>query len=470
MRLFSLLAALSVILSVSTKLYAATPAKAPDLRLSGGATTTFDKSVNAFSLPASNMSILRRDQFFIGNAFFTQPWVSAPSSTTARDGLGPLFNSNSCQGCHTKDGRGQPPHSLADTHFTSLIRLSIPPTTAEHELVVKTLGVIPEPTYGDQLQPLSIQGIQAEGKPVVEYETITGQFKDGTPYELLKPKVSLTHLTDGAVHADTQLSMRVAPVMVGMGLLEAIPEAALLAFADPDDSNGDGISGRPNRVWDIKTQQAQLGRFGWKANQPTVEQQTASAFQGDIGITSSLFPQQSCTPQQTACLAAPDGGKLEVSDEILSQVTFYASTLAVPARRKVTDPQVQAGQVIFNKSACASCHIPHYVTGNKAGFPELEHQSIQPFTDLLLHDMGEGLADHRPDFAATGTEWRTAPLWGIGMIEKVNGHTRFLHDGRARNLMEAILWHGGEAEPSKQAVLNLDASERAALLAFLNSL
>lgn len=460
---------LVVALSLSSA-YAGTAEKAPDLRKSGGATTTFDKSVNAFSLPATNMSILRRDQFFIGNAFFTQPWVSAPSSTSARDGLGPLFNSNSCQGCHTKDGRGQPPQSIADTHFTSLVRLSIPPTTADHELVAKLVGVVPEPTYGDQLQPLAIQGLPAEGKPVVKYDTINGQFKDGTPYELLKPKLSITELNYGALHPSTLLSMRVAPVMVGMGLLEAIPETAILAFADPDDRNGDGISGRPNRVWDIKTQQTQLGRFGWKANQPTVEQQTAGAFHGDIGITSSLFPEQSCSPTQKDCLAAPDGGKPEVSDEILSQVTFYASTLAVPARRQVTAPQVQVGQVIFNKSACASCHIPHYVTGNKAGFPELEHQSIQPFTDLLLHDMGEGLADDRPDFEVTGSEWRTPPLWGIGMVETVNGHTRFLHDGRARNLMEAILWHGGEAENSKQAVLALNATERAALLAFLNSL
>lgn len=461
---------LLVALSCSTSLYASMAEKAPDLRLSGGATTTFDKSVNAFSLPASNMSILRRDQFFIGNAFFTQPWVSAPSSTTARDGLGPLFNSNSCQGCHTKDGRGQPPQSREDTHFTSLIRLSTPPTTADHQVVLQTLGVIPEPNYGDQLQPVAIQGVPAEGKPVVEYETIKGQFKDGSPYELLKPKLSITDLKYGALQPSTLLSMRVAPVMVGMGLLEAIPEAAILAFADPNDKNGDGISGRPNKVWNIKTQQSQLGRFGWKANQPTVEQQTAGAFHGDIGITSSLFPAQSCMPQQTDCLAAPEGGKPEVSDEILSQVTFYASTLAVPARRTVTDPQVQAGQVIFNKSTCASCHIPHYVTGKAVGFPELEHQSIQPFTDLLLHDMGDGLADSRPDFAATGSEWRTPPLWGIGMIEKVNGHTRFLHDGRARNLMEAVLWHGGEAENAKQAVLQLKAEERDALIVFLNSL
>ncbi|WP_020558536.1 di-heme oxidoredictase family protein [Thiofilum flexile] len=466
MRTLSLL----VLLSFSSSIGANTTEKTTDLRLSGGATTTFDKSINAFSLPANNMSISRRDQFFIGNAFFTQPWVSAPSSTTARDGLGPLLNSNSCQGCHTKDGRGQPPQSLEDTHFTSLIRLSIPPTTADHQLVIKTMGVVPEPSYGDQLQPLSIQGLKPEGKPVVNYETITGQFKDGTPYELLKPKISISQLNYGALHPNTLMSLRVAPVMVGMGLLEAIPESAILAFADPEDKNGDGISGRPNRVWDIQTQQTTLGRFGWKANQPTVKQQSAGAFHGDIGITSSLFPEQSCSTQQTDCLAAPDGGKPEISDEILNQVTFYASTLAVPARRKVTNPQVQHGQVIFNQSACASCHIPHYVTGKKAGFPELENQSIQPFTDLLLHDMGEGLADNRPDFEASGSEWRTAPLWGISRIEKVNGHTRFLHDGRARNLMEAVLWHGGEAEAAKQAVLALNPQERAALLAFLNSL
>jgi CxxC motif-containing protein (DUF1111 family) len=258
--------------------------------------------------------------------------------------------------------------------------------------------------------------------------------------------------------------------MIGLGLLEAIPEAAILANADADDQNKDGISGRANQVWDVKQQKTVLGRFGWKANQPTVEQQTAGAFQGDIGISSPLLPEQNCSATQSDCLKAPDGGKPEISADILEKVVFYASMLAVPARRELNEPQVLQGQLLFSKAGCASCHIVSFTTGKKQGFPELENQAIQPYTDLLLHDMGEGLSDHRPDFLATGSEWRTAPLWGIGLIETVNGYTRYLHDGRARNLLEAILWHGGEAENAKQAVLNMNKTEREALIRFLKSL
>lgn len=456
-----------IILSPVT--YSTEPAPA-DKQLSGGATTVLDKSSNAFSLPANNLSILRRDNFFIGNAFFKQPWVIAPSSTSARDGLGPLFNSNSCQGCHVKDGKGHPPLTHEDNFLSTLVRVSIPAETAEQQALLTTAGVVPEPTYGDQIQPNAIPGVKSEATPRFAYEEIKGQFKDGEAYTLLKPILKLDNLNYGALHPQVQMSARVAPVMIGMGLLEAIPETDLVALADPEDKNGDGISGRLNQVWDVKAQKTVVGRFGWKANQPTVEQQSAGAFHGDLGITSPMFASVPCSSTQADCLKAPDGGQPEINQELMDMVSFYASLLAVPARREVNDPEVLKGERLFKAANCSACHLPELKTGVKPDFPELEHQSIQPFTDLLLHDMGEGLADQRPDFLATGSEWRTAPLWGIGLIETVNGHTRFLHDGRARNLMEAILWHGGEAKPSQEQVLNLSKEERIALLRFLNSL
>lgn len=441
-----------------------------DKHLSGGATTVLDKSSNAFSLPANNLSILRRDNFFIGNAFFKQPWVIAPSSTSARDGLGPLFNSNSCQGCHVKDGKGHPPLSREDNFLSTLVRLSIPAETDEQKALLTTAGVVPEPNYGDQIQPNSIPGVKGEATPRFDYEEVKGQFKDGETYTLLKPKLQLEQLNYGDLHPKAQLSARVAPVMIGMGLLEAIPEADVVALADPEDNNGDGISGRINQVWDVKAQKTVLGRFGWKANQPTVAQQSAGAFHGDLGITSPLFAAAPCSSTQADCLKAPNGGQPEINQELMEMVTFYASLLAVPARRDVKDPEVLKGERLFKQANCSACHLPELTTGVKPDFPELENQKIQPFTDLLLHDMGEGLADQRPDFLASGSEWRTAPLWGIGLVETVNGHTRFLHDGRARNLMEAILWHGGEAERSRENVLNMSQAERTALLRFLNSL
>jgi CxxC motif-containing protein (DUF1111 family) len=272
------------------------------------------------------------------------------------------------------------------------------------------------------------------------------------------------------MHPATLFSARIAPPVIGLGLLEAIPEADLLAHADPEDADGDGISGRANRVWDRRNDTTAMGRFGWKAGQPSLRQQNAEAFANDMGLTSHLVPTDSCSPAQHDCLAMPNGGDAEVSDSILDNVTFYTRNLAVPARRNVDDKQVLAGKSLFFQANCQGCHVAVFTTGAEAAEPELANQTIRPYTDLLLHDMGPGLADGRPEFLANGQEWRTPPLWGIGLTEAVNGHTQFLHDGRARNLMEAILWHEGEAAQSRDAVLAFDASQRAALLAFLNSL
>ncbi len=440
---------------------------------SGGSATVSKADQNAFSLPSANLSPTRRLDFSVGNSFFRSPWVIAPSTTTARDGLGPLFNTNGCQNCHIKDGRGHPPTSDSDNAVSMLVRLSIPNTPA-YAKVIEQLGVVPEPVYGGQLQDMAVPGVAPEGKVRVDYASVPVRFKDGTEVELQKPVLAITQLGYGPMHPDTRFSARIAPPMIGLGLLEAIPQAAILANADPEDDDNNGIAGRPNRVWDDAQQKTVLGRFGWKAGQPNLNQQNVHAFSGDMGLTTRLRPVDDCTQTQTACLQAPNGngpdGEPEVSDNILRLVLFYSRNLAVPARRDVSSPQVLAGKSLFYQAGCQSCHTPKFTTAANAAEPELANQVIRPYSDLLLHDMGDGLADNRTEFQASGRDWRTPPLWGIGLTQTVSGHTRFLHDGRARNLLEAVLWHGGEAQAAQQQVLSFNAEQRAALLAFLNSL
>ncbi|MBX8606805.1 c-type cytochrome [Pseudomonas cichorii] len=445
----------------------------PGEALSGGSATVGKSDQNAFSMPSANLSPVRRLDFSVGNSFFRNPWVIAPSTTTARDGLGPLFNTNACQNCHIRDGRGHPPEPGDSNAVSMLVRLSIPDSAAYAE-VIKRNGVVPEPTYGGQLQDMSVPGVAPEGKVRVEYDPLTIRFRDGMTVELRQPTLRITQLGYGPMHPYTHASARIAPPMIGLGLLEAIPEAAILANADPDDKNDNGISGRPNWVWDDAQQKVVMGRFGWKAGQPTLNQQNAHAFAGDMGLTTRLKTADDCTPAQTDCRNAPNGngpdGEPEVSDNILRLVEFYTRNLAVPARRNVDDPQVLAGKNLFFKAGCQQCHTPQFTTRADAAEPELANQVIRPYSDLLLHDMGEGLADNRTEFQASGREWRTPPLWGLGLTETVSGHTQLLHDGRARNVMEAILWHGGEAQAAQRQVLAFNADQRAALLAFLNSL
>lgn len=445
----------------------------PGEALSGGTTTVQRQDRQAFSLPSANLTPERRLDFSVGNSFFRSPWVIAPSTTTARDGLGPLFNTNACQNCHVRDGRGHPPAPGARNAVSMLVRLSIPDQPAYLQ-EIERLGVVPEPTYGTQLQDMAVPGVAPEGKVRVDYSAEAVRFADGYTVELRRPHVRITQLGYGPMHPDTRLSARVAPPMIGLGLLEAIPEAAILANADPDDRNGDGIRGRPNRVWDQARQETVLGRFGWKAGQPNVNQQNAHAFAGDMGLTTTLLPHDDCTPAQVDCLRAPNGngtdGEQEVSDNILRLVTFYTRNLAVPARRDVDAPQVLAGKRLFHEAGCQACHTPTFTTATEGVEPELANQVIHPYSDLLLHDMGPGLADGRSEFEASGQHWRTPPLWGVGLTQAVSGHTQLLHDGRARNLLEAVLWHGGEADAARRHVLTFDAEQRAALLAFLNSL
>ncbi|MBC9252065.1 thiol oxidoreductase [Pseudomonas alcaligenes] len=449
----------------------AAPPAEPGEALSGGTTTVQQRDHNAFSLPSANLQPSRRLDFSVGNSFFRNPWVIAPTTTTARDGLGPLFNTNACQNCHIKDGRGHPPEPGANSAASMLVRLSIPADgSAEHAALLERAGVIAEPVYGGQLQDMSNPGTAPEGKVRVNYSTVAVSFADGTRVELRQPQLQISKLGYGAMRPDTQFSVRIAPPMIGLGLLEAIPESALLANADPDDRDGDGIRGVANRVWDDARGTTVLGRFGWKAGQPSLAQQNAHAFANDMGLTSSLVVHDDCTASQFDCRNAVNGGEPEVSDSIAASVLFYTRNLAVPARRNVDDLAVRQGKQLFHEAGCQKCHVPSFTTAATAAEPELTNQTIRPYSDLLLHDMGDGLADQRSEFQANGRQWRTAPLWGIGLTEVVSGHTQFLHDGRARNLLEAILWHGGEAEPAKQYVLTYDAEQRNALLAFLNSL
>ncbi|OEF19414.1 di-heme oxidoredictase family protein [Aliivibrio logei] len=437
---------------------------------SGGKTSVRKEGANAFSLPAANLPMSKRLDFSVGNSFFRNPWVQAPASTDARDGLGPLFNTNGCQNCHIKDGRGHAPREGDTNAVSMLVRLSIPALTPEQKKRVIIEGVIPEPIYGGQLQDFSLSGAKPEGQIHITYSEKKVQLSDGDVVTLRKPHLSIKELAYGAMDKNVLMSARVAPPMIGLGLLESIPESTILEFAKKQQQDNNGISGKANRVWDAKNEALVLGRFGWKAGQPSLMQQNAAAFNGDLGLTSNLFPKDDCTQAQTICEKLPHGGTPEVSDKILNFVEFYSQHLAVPIRRNVKDPQVIAGQRIFKDIGCESCHQSNIKTANITNRPALSNQTIHPYTDMLLHDMGEGLSDNRPEFLADGQEWRTPPLWGLGYLQEVNGHTEMLHDGRARNALEAILWHGGEAQQSRDDVVKLSTQDRNALLAFLASL
>lgn len=435
-------------------------------QFSGGKTTFFNTSRNAFSFVAPNLKGIEALQFATGNSFFNQSWVTAVASTTGRDGLGPLFNESACSGCHFKDGRGRTPEFGENFGHGMLIRLSVPGIDAHG-------GPLDAPMYGGQLSPGGINGIDGEGTFEITYVEEIGTYQDGTTYSLRKPTYTFKNLAYGPMANNILFSPRVANQMVGMGLLDAIEIASIKAYIDEQDVDGDGISGKANYVYNTATNTMDLGRFGWKAGQPNVRQQVAGAFVGDIGITSSLFTNENHTNLQTDCQNVPNGNNsngYELDNQVLDRVELYSSTLAVPGRRNWAAQEVLKGKELFMQANCQKCHVPKFQTGTHPKFHALSNQTIYPYTDLLLHDMGEDLADNRPEYLANGQEWRTAPLWGIGLIENVNGHTELLHDGRARNLEEAILWHGGEGEASKEAFRKMSLEDRTALIAFLKSL
>lgn len=444
----------------------------------GAGTSTRRPNRDAFSHSNANLTFEEQHDFKVGNGLFKKLWTSSPSSTRASDGLGPLYNARSCQGCHLKDGRGRPP--LPGEKAVSLfLRLSIPPETDEQKaaLASKEILRVPEPTYGGQFQAFAVQGLPGEGRFDIETEDIVVPLGGGETAVLQKPVYKIRDLGFGEMHPGTLISPRVAPPMIGLGLLQAIHPGDIQALADPDDLDGDGISGKVSRVRDPATGELAVGRFGWKASNPTIRTQTAGAFLGDIGISTPDQPYNfgDCTEAQTDCRAMPHGeqadlGISEAPDPVMDLVTFYSENLAVPMRRDADDPDVLLGKQVFYETGCVACHRPKFVTSRRADNPAHRFQLIWPYTDLLLHDMGEDLADHRPVGDANGREWRTPPLWGIGLTETVNNHTRFLHDGRARNLLEAVLWHGGEAQDARDKVVDMPPEQRNALIRFLESL
>ncbi len=433
----------------------------------GGDTTVDTTGPRAFRSIVANADNALVADFLFGQRIFDVVWDHDPIISPVLDGLGPMFNRRSCRECHEGNGRGRPPENVGDPMMSMLVRLSIPGTDPHG-------GPNPVPNYGDQLQDRAVPGVAPEAQAIIEYEEIPGEFADGTPYSLRKPTLRFVNAAYGDLPAEVLSSPRVAPQVIGLGLLQSIPEDTLRGLADPDDENGDGISGRVNLVWDAVSESMQPGRFGWKANVATLRHQSAGAALGDMGLTSPLFGEDLCEPAQTDCIEvaqriAASADAPELLDELLTPVEFYMFLLAVPRQRNADDPAVARGEALFRGAGCVGCHMPTLVTGDSK-FPELSNQEIHPFTDLLVHDMGEGLADGRPDFEASGREWRTAPLWGIGLTYDVGAFNFHLHDGRARSLTEAILWHGGEAEGPREVFRNMDAGERSDLLAFLGSL
>lgn len=448
---------------------------ASDAERTGGDTTVFVTGRNAFSMPAANASDAERAHFAIGNSFFRRNWVVAPASTGARDGLGPHFNARSCGGCHVQDGRGEPPQfsqqAKAPGAVALILRLSVQGTVPGETR--------PDPVYGEQLRTQAIPGVRPEGKLRVTWRTVPGRYDDGEPFALKRPQYGIEEWGYGPPGDGLLLSPRLAPQLAGVGLLEAIPEDEIVANMRTQAQTGSAIKGRTNRVWDAQGQRQMLGRFGWKANVASLAHQTAAAFVNDMGITSALFPSETCKAAQSDCRAAPSGGRVagapEIDAETFADVVRYQALLA-PAAQRVSGnrEQLRRGAILFRQAQCAACHRPSYVTATPP-FPDLSTpavtaQRIWPYTDLLLHDMGPALGDGRPDGMATGRDWKTPALWGLGLLKAVNGHTRLMHDGRADGIAEAILWHGGEGASASARFKKMSKSDRLALIQFVESL
>lgn len=428
-----------------------------DERLSGGAATTFDATSNAFTNAVSGLSARDERVHEIGDQTFDQTFVAPPSPIFT--GLGPIFNNISCVNCHRNDGEGIPTAGFSNSGL--LFRISQQGTDANG-------GPLAVPGFGTQIQDQAVLGAQPEANMNITYADLPVTYPDGTEVTLRQPTYTLQNPYT-PISVDYMLSPRLAPRLVGMGLLEIIPESTILSFVDAGDANHDGITGKANYVYDEYTGKTELGRFGLKANTPTLLLQVATAYQQDMGVTSYVQQQESAAGQPQMDVVHGDV-QPELVDSLLNYVVYYVKTLAVPARRNVTDADVQTGATLFNQVNCSGCHRPTIQTGIDLTLPQINNQRIHPYTDLLVHDMGDGLADNRPDFSAGGREWRTTPLWGIGLLDKTNGTAYYLHDGRARSLEEAILWHDGEAKNAKQQFMQLTGTQRNQLLKFLESL
>jgi len=414
----------------------------------GGDTSVNNRTSFAFEAPAANLTPGNLEKHLDGDIVFGAVFVTTPAPVNP--GLGPLFNNVSCDSCHIKNGRGVPVFGNTGLRTISLVRVSDPNGTP-----TVPGGNPPVEGLGNQIQDHAIFGVEPEAEIILDWEEVPGTYPDGSTYSLRRPILTIILANGELLDENILTSLRLPPPVIGLGLLEAIPDETLLALADPDDADGDGISGRVNMVWDRVSATTKIGRFGLKANNSTLRQQSAGAYAEDMGVTNPDRPGDDLVP--------------DIDEETLELATFYVQSLAVPNRFVTDDPDVAKGEQFFYGIGCNQCHVATLETG-QTGIEEVSNQLIQPFTDLLLHDMGEGLADNRPDFQATGREWRTAPLWAVGLTQTVLGVQNFLHDGRPRTLEEAILWHGGEAEIAKDDFMNLSQKEREQLIEFLNSL
>lgn len=411
-------------------------------------------------LSAVPLDTAQRQLFDKGLAEFGNRWVPL-FNIGGSWGRGPTSNAEACSDCHAGNGRGQAPQAEDERLASMLLRLSVPGTDSRG-------APLSHPAYGLQLQEQGVLGkVPPEGRAAIAWQHSEVRFADGETVTLRRPRVRIEEPAFGPP-GDILVSLRLAPPVFGLGLLEAVSEQTLHQVAQAQGRIGYG--GRLNRVWDEQAQTQRTGRFGWKAAQPTILQQAAAAFLADIGVTTPLYPEQNCPPPQLACRMQPAPPGPEQNQPALDALVFYLRALAAPARRHADDPAVVRGEALFERAQCSVCHLPELRTGDYPPLPQIANRVIRPYTDLLLHDMGEGLADSRPEFLAGGRDWRTPPLWGLGLSGKVNGEASLLHDGRARNVAEAILWHGGEATAAREAYRNFSRPDREALAAFLDSL
>ena len=442
-----------------------------DPTLSAGSFTIRRFDDQAFSEPASVLTAKQRQLFMAGRSVFKRQWASV-NSLNGDWGLGPTFVADRCSACHVNTGRGNPPPSSGEQLLSMLVRLSIP-GVGEHG------GPQPHPHYGDQFQNRSLDGRNVDlayaGAPVpneadlfLDWQERIVAFADEETVTLRKPNLRIENLKFGDLDSNVMKSLRIAQPLVGIGFLEAVPEETILAIARKQRAQN--FNGRPNRVWDAVNRRMALGRFGWKANVPTLKQQIAAAALGDMGVNSRLYPEQNCPPVQTVCAKMLPGNVPEIIDHEIDALELWLQALAVPARRDVNDVSVRRGAELFATAQCAVCHVPELRTGRFPKLPQLADQVFHAYTDLLVHDMGDELADGRPDFAAGERDWRTPALWGLGLSQTVSGSTAMLHDGRARTVTEAILWHGGEAGNSREMFRNMRKDEREALVKFVESI
>lgn len=458
--------------------------------LPGGTTTVTPITSIRFDSPANNLSIDEKVTFHSGKALAQQPWIKAPTITDSRDGLGPIYNARTCMACHVNGGKGDVPSSNKQQLFSTLVRLSIKSNDSDkHKALLQTAGVIPHPMYGDQLQTQSTSlshqlrhvpsakslkhDVAPEAYAFLNWQEKSVSYPDGSEIKLRKPSVNLQSLGYGKIENNTQIALRTAPSINGMGLIELIPQAQINKLTDEHDKNQDGISGKLNYVWNIETKKTEPGRFGLKANKPTLTMTVAGAFANDLGISNPLFKAQPCTDKQTDCQNSPNGNDKdghELNGKQLALTVDFNRNLAPVKARNLEDTNIQQGRSLFYETGCQNCHNPSFTTAQSKSFPHLAQQTIWPYSDFLLHDLGPELSDQRPDFNASAQEWRTPPLWGIGLQAKVNGSRALLHDGRANSVEEAILWHGGEAQKAKQSFMQLNKDQRNLLIQFVNAI